>query len=213
MIERSALAAGDTRGALLDLEERLACALCPEERGELQRQIEALVASQQDAWLSGWRRPAGVVLEWRGGLVRAVRFRRASALPEALLALQSLAALEVGQQMERLGLDFLSIGDEGAAALARSSALAAFRQLTLALAGIGPQGAAALARSEHLGRLAVLDLAYNAIGDEGAAALARSEALRSLQRLVLTGIALSEDARSALAAALPRCRLEGGATA
>ena len=211
MTIRGALAEGDTRAVLLNLEDRLACALFPEERGELQRQIDALVASQQDTWLGGWRRPAGVVLEWRGGFVRAVRFRRADGLAAALQSLQALAELEVGQQMERLGLDFLSIGDEGAALLASSRALRAFQQLTLALTKTGPEGASALAHSEQTGELTTLDLSYNPIGDEGARALARSPALRSLQRLILTGTSISEAVKNELATSLPGCRLEDGA--
>ena len=44
---------GDTRCEAIELEYRLSAALCPEERGELRRQVEAMVAAHREEWLEG----------------------------------------------------------------------------------------------------------------------------------------------------------------
>jgi hypothetical protein len=168
-----ALAArGDSRGAHIELEHRLAHALCPEERAQLQRQVDAAVATQQDRWLLGWSRPPGAVLRWRRGFVRELHFGPPSPLPELLASLEALRAHPAGERLWGLGFAGVPLGDEGAEQLARCGALAGLHRLVLAVVGLTDAGALALARSPHLAGLELLDVGGNRLGVEGARALA-----------------------------------------
>lgn len=98
---------------------------------------------------------------------------------------------EMGHLM-RLDLGEILIGDEGAAALARSSQLSWLKRLCLR-GPIGTTyrdrihavGAAELAQARSLDQLIGLDLDNNAIGDGGLASLAGSANFAALERLEL----------------------------
>jgi hypothetical protein len=150
----------DGRSAHAELEDRVAHALCPEERTELRRQLNALVASQQDRWLSGWARPPHTALSWSRGFVHELHFLQLGSLAEALAAVQSLVEHPAGQRLEGLGFAGLPLGDEGAAQLASCSALRQLRRLFLSHTAIRDAGARALARSPYLQQLELLEMGH-----------------------------------------------------
>jgi hypothetical protein len=92
-----------------------------------------------------------------------------------------------------------TLGDSGAATLARSSRLPALKSLDLSYCQIGPAGAAALAASPHLAGLRHLRLTQNPLGDEGVCALADSPYLGELRDLELVGVGMSKEGLRALA--------------
>ena len=86
-----------------------------------------------------------------------------------------------------LDLSGCAIGNEGAAALARTPWAGSLRRLDLAYNNLGPAGFAAVAGSRRLAGLKSLDLSYNTPGPRGVRALAGNPALRGLVGLLLKG--------------------------
>jgi uncharacterized protein (TIGR02996 family) len=120
--------------------------------------------------------------------VRVLQVRRRS-LP---FPLSDLVGRPEVRSLSWLDLGGTLVGDDGAAAIARSPHLVRLTRLWLNswMDAEYPQrihaaGAAAVARSGTLSRLTELDLNGNAIGDGGLASLAGSPTLGRLERLVL----------------------------
>jgi uncharacterized protein (TIGR02996 family) len=95
-------------------------------------------------------------------------------------------ASETHPALQRLYLARNELTDEGLAALAGSSGLAALRVLCLGGNEISDEGVAALAAAKHLANLTILELNRTGVSDEGAEALARSKTLRSLKKVDLS---------------------------
>jgi uncharacterized protein (TIGR02996 family) len=93
-----------------------------------------------------------------------------------------------------------TIGDDGAAALARCQELRTVTRLYLDHSGIGDRGAEALAGSPNLAAVTDLDLSGNPISARGARALMSSPVLTNLERLNLRGTDIDWWTRRALRA-------------
>lgn len=104
-------------------------------------------------------------------------------------------------------LYFESLGDAGAARLAKLPVLSSLTWLKLNHTEIGPRGAAALARSPVLTRLSFFSLSENPLGPKGGKALSGS-ALAGLTHLHLNETGLGDEGVAALAdaAAMPGMR-------
>jgi uncharacterized protein (TIGR02996 family) len=99
-----------------------------------------------------------------------------------------------------LALTDSSIGDEGAAALAKSDRMAALERLYLARCDLSDEGVAAIAQSKKLASLATLCLGGNdAIGDEGAAAIAKGRAVEKIVLLELCRTGVGDEGAAAIA--------------
>jgi uncharacterized protein (TIGR02996 family) len=83
----------------------------------------------------------------------------------------ALAVLETLFVWRQGGSNDVVIGDEGVAALARSSHLSNLRSLWLYRQGVGPAGARALAKTQYLTGLRKLSLSGNPVGADGVRAL------------------------------------------
>lgn len=92
------------------------------------------------------------------------------------------------------------VGDEGAALLAGSEALAGLERLVLGGTEIGPAGAAALGGSSRVGNLRHLDLGQTPLGDAGLEALLDGGGLAGLTSLDLAGTGISDTGLTALTA-------------
>lgn len=206
---------GDPRGALIQLEHRLARAR-PADRAALRREIEALVRKQQPRWNAAL--PPGVHAKaWRYGFVtklavpwsedaparieQALREPFATALQISVKGRRGEGESESEDEDEDDDLD--DDGNElpdpvdlaGLAALDLSRLV----ELDLSYAHLGAPGAASLAAAASLGRLETLDLRYCKIGDDGLAALAAAPRLAGLRRLRLQRNELTGKGAAALA--------------
>ena len=190
----------DVRGALIQLEHRLARARVAE-RPALQREIDALVKQHQARWKKAL--PRGVVAEaWKHGFVTQVTVpwsEDAPALIERALQERFVTALRIkppggdgggGDDGDGDGDGYDEDGEPIEPPLVEIGALAKLdlsrlRELDLAYGNLGAKGARALAASTSLGGLAALDLRYCRIGNAGLKALAASALAGSVRRLHL----------------------------
>lgn len=87
-------------------------------------------------------------------------------------------------QVESLTLNECAITDAGAVALAGSEAMRHLEKLFISRNEIGDEGAAALARSPHIGEMAVISLGGNeGVGTDGGLAFANADLAARVRRL------------------------------
>ena len=135
-------------------------------------------------------------LAWPASVVSLAMFSGDFGASEARV----LADARSLDRLRRLELFQCEIGDEGARALASTSAFP--RLVELAVSGtdgvhtIGAAGTAALADARELGELELLDLSRNRIGDGGARAIAGSPRMARFQHLILHRCGVGDGARA-----------------
>lgn len=103
------------------------------------------------------------------------------------IACQALARCENLIGLHTLDLNYNSISDEGATALASSPYLGNLHHLDLWECSIGPEGAQALAGMRSPARPHWINLGGNHIGEVGIRALASSPILENVRRLLIWG--------------------------
>ncbi|MCI0703474.1 MAG: hypothetical protein L0241_20535 [Planctomycetia bacterium] len=101
--------------------------------------------------------------------------------------------------LQKLDLSDCSLNRERTQLLA-TSAFGELRVLRLNRNSVGNDGAAAIARSPHLVRLLGLDLSYSQVGDEGVEAILESPLADGLVLLNLTGSPASDEMKEVLKA-------------
>jgi uncharacterized protein (TIGR02996 family) len=113
--------------------------------------------------------------------------------------LEAFLASPLASTLRRLDLSRCGLNRDRAQLLA-SGAFGGLRVLKLNGNAVGNDGAAALARSPHLAGLLVLELSYSQVGDEGVEAILESPLADALVLLDLTGSPASDETKQLLKA-------------
>lgn len=172
---------GDVRGKLITLEHRRSHATSREERGAIEREIEALVEVHRPRWLGrAGGSDAIEEISWLHGFVSRARLRGAG----AVRVLERLIKPQVGTFLVDLDIARLPLASLAPLlALLRASHV---RKLRLqGPPSLGPGAGQIFAEARDLGPLRSLDLSRARLEDEGTIALVSSSAVRALVALDL----------------------------
>jgi uncharacterized protein (TIGR02996 family) len=172
---------GDERGTFIRLEHRMETEpVSPEEKRELQRQMDQLVLTHGDTWKVP--APDGVELVWSHGFVVGAR-RSQRYHPRAPLA--ELLEHPQARMLARLELNHGAVYNDEIEDLAASPGLSHVTSLALGYNHLDDSAAQALAWSPYTGELTALHLQHNILTEDGVAALAHSSLLGQLRTLDL----------------------------